>query len=146
MLAVEPEIHDPQAPEPAQAVDRGTVEFRDVEFGYPGASEPVLRGLSFTARPGEMTAMIGSTGSGKSTLVNLIPRLYDVTGGAVLVDGVDVRDRVRTELWASMGLVPQKAFLFSGTIADNLRFGAPDATDGADVARTGDRPGRGLRP
>jgi ATP-binding cassette subfamily B protein len=129
VLDVEPDIHDPQAPEPALAVDRGTVEFRDVDFGYPGASEPVLRGLSFTARPGEVTAVIGSTGSGKSTLINLIPRLYDVTGGAVLVDGVDVRDRTRTELWASMGLVPQKAFLFSGTIADNLRFGAPDATD-----------------
>jgi ATP-binding cassette subfamily B protein len=129
VLAVAPDIHDPDVPEPAMAVLRGTVEFRDVDFGYPGASEPVLRGISFLARPGQTTAIIGSTGSGKSTLVNLVPRLYDVTGGAVLVDGVDVRERARAELWASMGLVPQKAFLFSGTIADNLRFGAPDATD-----------------
>jgi ATP-binding cassette subfamily B multidrug efflux pump len=129
VLEVEPAIHDPQAPEPALAIARGTVEFRDVAFGYPGASEPVLRDLSFTARPGQVTAIIGSTGSGKSSLVNLIPRLYDVTGGAVLVDGVDVRDRARSDLWASLGLVPQKAFLFSGTIADNLRFGAPDATE-----------------
>ena len=129
VLAVEPDIGDPGAPEAGQPALRGTVEFRDVEFGYPGAAEPVLRGLSFVARPGQTTAIIGSTGSGKSTLVNLVPRLYDVTGGAVLVDGVDVRDRARSELWSGMGLVPQKAFLFSGTIADNLRFGAPDATE-----------------
>jgi ATP-binding cassette subfamily B protein len=129
VLAVAPDIHDPDVPEPAMAVLRGTVEFRDVDFGYPGASEPVLRGISFVARPGQTTAIIGSTGSGKSTLVNLVPRLYDVTGGAVLVDGVDVRERARAELWSSMGLIPQRAFLFSGTIADNLRFGAPDATD-----------------
>jgi ATP-binding cassette, subfamily B, multidrug efflux pump len=129
VLAVEPDIHDPQVPEPGQAAMRGTVEFRDVEFGYPGAAEPVLRGISFTARPGQTTAIIGSTGSGKSTLINLVPRLYDVTGGAVLVDGVDVREWERGALWASMGLIPQKAFLFSGTIADNLRFGAPDATE-----------------
>ena len=129
VLAVEPDIHDPAAPESAVGALRGTVEFRDVEFGYPGADEPVLRGISFTARPGEVTAIIGSTGSGKSTLVNLVPRLYDATGGAVLVDGVDVREWERAALWAGIGLVPQKAFLFSGTIADNLRFGAPDATD-----------------
>jgi ATP-binding cassette subfamily B protein len=129
VLAVAPDIHDPDVPEPAMAVLRGTVEFRDVDFGYPGASEPVLRGVSFVARPGQTTAIIGSTGSGKSTLVNLVPRLYDVTGGAVLVDGVDVRERARAELWSAMGLVPQKAFLFSGTVADNLRFGAPGATD-----------------
>jgi ATP-binding cassette subfamily B protein len=129
VLAAEPGIHDPDVPEPAMAVARGTVEFRDVEFRYPGAADPVLRGISFTARPGQTTAIIGSTGSGKSTLINLVPRLYDVTGGAVLVDGVDVRERARTELWASLGLVPQRAFLFAGTIADNLRLGAPDATD-----------------
>jgi ATP-binding cassette subfamily B protein len=129
VLAVEPVIHDPAVAEPALALARGTVEFRDVEFGYPGAADPVLRGISFVARPGQVTAIIGSTGSGKSTLINLIPRLYDVTGGAVLVDGVDVRERARGDLWASLGLVPQKAFLFSGTIADNLRFGAPTATD-----------------
>jgi ATP-binding cassette subfamily B protein len=129
VLAVEPAIHDPAVPEPAMAAMRGTVEFRDVEFRYPGAADPVLTRISFTARPGQTTAIIGSTGSGKSTLVNLVPRLYDVTGGAVLVDGVDVRDRARADLWASIGLVPQRAFLFTGTIADNLRFGAPDATD-----------------
>ena len=129
VLATQPVIHDPEVPEPAQAVMRGTVEFRDVEFRYHGAAEPVLRGISFTALPGQTTAIIGSTGSGKSTLINLVPRLYDVTGGAVLVDGVDVRERARSDLWASMGLVPQKAFLFAGTIADNLRFGAPEATE-----------------
>ncbi|HEX6888678.1 MAG TPA: ABC transporter ATP-binding protein [Candidatus Nanopelagicales bacterium] len=129
VLAVEPAIHDPAVAEPAQAARRGTVEFRDVEFRYPGAADPVLAGISFVARPGQTTAIIGSTGSGKSTLINLVPRLYDVTGGAVLVDGVDVRDRARDALWASIGLVPQKAFLFSGTIADNLRFGASDASD-----------------
>jgi len=129
VLATQPVIHDPEVPEPAQAVMRGTVEFRDVEFRYHGAAEPVLRGISFTALPGQTTAIIGSTGSGKSTLINLVPRLYDVTGGAVLVDGVDVRERARSDLWESMGLVPQKAFLFAGTIADNLRFGAPEATE-----------------
>lgn len=129
VLAVEPVILDPDVPEPAQPMMRGTVEFRDVGFGYPGAAEPVLRGVSFSALPGQMTAIIGSTGSGKSTLVNLIPRLYDVTGGAVLVDGVDAREWDRSDLWATMGLIPQKAFLFSGTIADNLRFGAPEATE-----------------
>ena len=128
VLAVQTALHDPSAPQPGEPRLRGTVEFRDVEFGYPGAAEPVLRGVSFTALPGRTTAIIGSTGSGKSTLINLIPRLYDVTGGSILVDGVDVREWSRSELWAGMGLVPQKAFLFSGTIADNLRFGAPDAT------------------
>jgi ATP-binding cassette subfamily B protein len=129
VLAVQPAIHDPAVAEPARADLRGTVEFRDVTFGYPGAAEPVLSGISFTARPGQTTAIVGSTGSGKTTLVNLVPRLYDVTGGAVLVDGVDVRDRARDALWAGIGLVPQRAFLFSGTVADNLRMGAPDATD-----------------
>ena len=105
------------------------LEFRDVEFRYPGAEEPVLRDISFEARPGETTAIVGSTGSGKSTLVNLIPRFYDATGGQVLIDGVDVREMDREDLWKRIGFIPQKAFLFSGTVASNLRFGDEEATD-----------------
>jgi ATP-binding cassette subfamily B protein len=107
----------------------GELELRDVELRYPGAATPVLRGISFRAEPGRTTAVIGSTGAGKSTLLNLVPRLLDVTGGAVLVDGVDVRELAPEELWARIGLVPQKAFLFTGTIASNLRYGRPEATD-----------------
>ncbi len=107
----------------------GELELRGVEFTYPGAEEPVLRDLSFTARPGGTTAIIGSTGSGKTTLVNLVPRLFDVTGGEVYVDGVDVRRLPPELLWSRIGLVPQKAFLFSGTVASNLRTGKPDATE-----------------
>ena len=129
VLAVRPAIADPAAATPGQPAERGSVEFRDVTFGYPGAAEPVLRGISFVARPGQTTAIVGSTGSGKSTLVNLVPRLYDVSGGEVLVAGVDVRERARADLWSELGLVPQKAFLFAGTIADNLRLGAPQATE-----------------
>ncbi|MFS8496076.1 MAG: ABC transporter ATP-binding protein [Actinomycetes bacterium] len=108
---------------------RGEVRFEDVTFAYPGAEEPVLAHLELIARPGETTAIIGSTGSGKSTLVNLIPRLYDVTGGTVLIDGVDVRDMDPEGLWRRIGIVPQRPYLFSGTIASNLRFGKPDATE-----------------
>jgi ATP-binding cassette subfamily B protein len=107
----------------------GELEFRDVELSYPGAAAPVLRGVSFRAEPGRTTAIIGSTGAGKSTLLSLVPRLLDVTGGAVLVDGVDVRELAPDELWDRIGLVPQKSFLFSGTVASNLRYGRPDATD-----------------
>jgi ATP-binding cassette subfamily B protein len=107
----------------------GELELRDVELRYPGAAAPVLRGISFRAGPGKTTAIIGSTGAGKSTLLTLIPRLLDVTGGAVLVDGVDVRELAPDELWNRIGLVPQKAFLFSGTVASNLRYGRTDATD-----------------
>ena len=107
----------------------GRLEFRDVEFTYPGAEEPVLSDISFTLEPGRTTAIIGSTGSGKSTLVNLIPRLFDATGGTVLVDGTDVRDLDPDTLWAEIGLVPQKPYLFTGTVASNLRYGKPDATD-----------------
>jgi len=107
----------------------GTVEFRDVEFRYPGAEAPVLSGISFVARPGTTTAIIGSTGAGKTTLVNLIPRLFDASGGQVLLDGVDVRDIDPDLLWGRVGLVPQRAYLFSGTVASNLRFGRPDASD-----------------
>lgn len=128
VLDTQPAIHDPQTPR-APGDPRGVVEFRDVEFRYPGAQEAVLKDVSLTIRPGEVTAVVGSTGSGKSTLVNLVPRLFDVTGGAVLLDGVDLRDLSAEQLWASLGLVPQRAFLFTGTIASNLRFGRQDATD-----------------
>jgi ATP-binding cassette, subfamily B, multidrug efflux pump len=107
----------------------GVVAFRDTEFTYPGAESPVLRKISFSAEPGQTTAIIGSTGAGKSTLISLIPRLFDVTGGSVTVDGVEVRDCDPEALWSRIGLVPQKAFLFSGTVASNLRYGKPDATD-----------------
>ena len=108
---------------------RGQLELRGVQFTYPGADEPVLREVSFTAHPGQTTAVIGSTGAGKSTLVNLVPRLFDVTGGEVYIDGVDVRDLEPELLWSRIGLVPQKAFLFSGTVRSNLLYGKPDATD-----------------
>ncbi len=107
----------------------GTVDFIDVGFTYPGASSPVLRDVSFTVRPGRTTAIIGSTGSGKSTLVDLVPRLMDATEGTVEVNGVDVRRLDPDLLWGSIGYVPQKPYLFSGTVASNLRFGRPDATD-----------------
>ena len=107
----------------------GRVELRDAVFAYPGAEHPVLDGVSLIAEQGRMTAIIGSTGAGKTTLISLLPRLFDVTGGAVLVDGVDVRQLDADLLWSRIGLVPQRPFLFSGTVASNLRFGAPDATD-----------------
>ncbi|QDO89903.1 ABC transporter ATP-binding protein [Ornithinimicrobium ciconiae] len=105
------------------------IEFRDVEFAYPGAEVPVLQGVSFTARPGQTTAIIGSTGAGKTTLVNLIPRLYDVSSGAVLMGGVDVRDAELSDVWRRVGLVPQKPYLFTGSVADNLRYGDPEASE-----------------
>lgn len=105
------------------------VELRDVEFCYPGADVPVLQGVSMTAEPGRTTAIIGSTGAGKSTLVSLIPRLYDVTGGSVRLGGVDVRDASLEDVWSRIGLVPQKPYLFTGTVASNLRYGDSAATD-----------------
>lgn len=108
---------------------QGVLQLRDVEFTYPGAESPVLSEISFELAPGQTTAIIGATGSGKSTLVNLIPRLFDATGGQVLVDGVDIRRIDPDTLWARIGLVPQKPYLFSGTVASNLRYGKPDATD-----------------
>jgi ATP-binding cassette subfamily B multidrug efflux pump len=110
-------------------VTHGHLELRDVEFHYPGAEQPVLRGIDLVARPGEITAVIGSTGAGKTTLLNLIPRLMDATGGTVLVDGVDVRQLDHTTLSDAVGFVPQKPYLFSGTVATNLRYGKPEATD-----------------
>lgn len=107
----------------------GEVVFDDVAFAYPGAEAPVVSGISFAAAPGETVAIVGSTGSGKTTLVSLIPRLFDVTGGAVRVGGVDVREADLDELWRGIGLVPQRPFLFSGTVASNLRFGREEATD-----------------
>ncbi|MFW5472634.1 ABC transporter ATP-binding protein [Knoellia sp. CPCC 206450] len=106
-----------------------TVELRDVEFAYPGADVPVLQRVSLLAEPGRTTAIIGSTGSGKSTLLSLIPRLYDVTDGAVLLGGVDVRDATLEDVWSRIGLVPQKPYLFTGSVASNLRYGDADATD-----------------
>lgn len=108
---------------------RGELELRGVQFSYPGADAPVLRDVSFTAHPGQTTAVIGSTGAGKTTLVDLVPRLFDVTGGAVYVDGVDVRDLEPELLWSRIGLVPQKAYLFTGTVRSNLLYGKPDASD-----------------
>ena len=107
----------------------GVVDFRATEFSYPGADHPVVRDVSFTARAGQVTAIIGSTGAGKTTLISLIPRLFDATGGSVTVDGVEVREMDADLLWGRIGLIPQKAFLFSGTVASNLRYGNPEATD-----------------
>jgi len=107
----------------------GTLAFERVGFRYPGAEHPVLSDVTFTAQPGHTTAIIGSTGTGKTTLVNLIPRLFDATDGRVVVNGVDVRDIDPDSLWDKIGLVPQKAYLFSGTVASNLRYGKPDATE-----------------
>lgn len=107
----------------------GAVAFDGVEFTYPGADSPVLTGISFAAEPGETVAIVGSTGAGKTTLVSLIPRLFDATGGAVFVGGADVRDADVESLWATIGLVPQRPFLFTGTVASNLRYGREDATD-----------------
>ena len=127
VLDTEPTVAPPTDPVTPQELT-GVVEFRDVTFTYPGAADPVLANVSFTLTPGRTTAIIGSTGSGKSTLVNLIPRLYDVSGGEVLVDGVDVRHLDPDALWSRIGLVPQKPYLFSGTVASNLLYGRPDAT------------------
>ena len=134
VLETEPSVVDPAAPvafaaRPAGGGPSGRVTFEDVEFRYPGAEAPVLHDLTFSAEPGQITAIIGSTGSGKSTLLNLVPRLFDATGGSVRIDDVDVRDVLQSELGSVMGLVPQKAFLFTGTIADNLRYGKSDASE-----------------
>ncbi|GAA0798038.1 ABC transporter ATP-binding protein [Spirilliplanes yamanashiensis] len=121
-------VVSPAAPV-ADLPGRGTVELRHVEFAYPGAEAPVLRDVSFTAVAGRTTAVIGSTGAGKTTLLGLIPRLFDATGGSVLVNGVDVREVDLDALWDRIGIVPQRPYLFSGTVASNLRYGNPDATD-----------------
>ena len=128
VLDAVPSIADPVDPV-TEVHGPASLELRNVEFRYPGADFPVLCDISFTARAGQTTAIIGSTGSGKSTLVNLVPRLFDVTGGSVLVNGVDVRELDPQLLWSRIGLVPQKPYLFSGTVAHNLRQADPDATD-----------------
>ena len=128
VLDTESSVVPPSAPV-TELREKATLRFSGVEFSYPGANEPVLRGISFAARSGQTTAIIGSTGAGKSTLLGLIPRLFDVTGGEVSVDGVDVRRLDPELLWSKIGLVPQQGYLFSGTIASNLRYGRPDATE-----------------
>jgi ATP-binding cassette subfamily B protein len=125
-----PEIVDLAQPvQPQRVASPGHVEFQNVTFQYPGAEEAALTGVSFTAHPGELTAIIGGTGCGKSTLAGLIPRFYDVNQGRVLVDGVDVRDMTQADLRARIGFVPQKAVLFTGTVAANIRYGREDASD-----------------
>ncbi len=128
VLDMEPTIVDPENTRSSHK-QRGYVEFEDVTFFYPGAENPAISHISFQAWPGEVTAIIGGTGSGKSTLINLIPRFYDVTSGSVLVDGVDVREMSQEELRTKMGFVPQTPIIFSGTIADNIRYGKADAAD-----------------
>ncbi len=129
VLSMEVKISDPKNPESFDENKKGLVEFKNVTFKYPGANEAVLENISFTAKPGETTAFIGSTGSGKSTLINLIPRFYEVTDGKIEVDGVDIRNVNQHDLRDKIGLVPQKGLLFSGTIRSNLTYGAPDASD-----------------
>ncbi|MGP5593028.1 ABC transporter ATP-binding protein [Corynebacterium flavescens] len=128
VLQHEPSIQEPSAPVTPPS-NRGEVEFHDVTFTYTGADEPVLHSLSFQASPGKTTAIIGSTGSGKTTLLSLIPRLYVPTEGQVLLDGADISQMDRADIAQRVSLVPQKPYLFSGTVASNLRLGAPDATD-----------------
>ncbi|MCE5221951.1 MAG: ABC transporter ATP-binding protein/permease [Clostridium sp.] len=142
VLEMEPEILDPQKTMLADK-ESGYVEFKDVSFSYPGADQPAINNITFSARPGEITAIIGGTGSGKSTLVNLIPRFYDATSGSVLVDGVDVRELSQESLRAKIGFVPQKTVLFSGSIAENIKYGKDNATieeiqHAADVAQATD--------
>jgi ATP-binding cassette subfamily B protein len=143
VLDIEPEIADLAAGRPRPVAAGGHLEFRNVTFQYPGAEEPALTGVSFTAHPGEVTAIVGGTGSGKSTLAGLIPRFYDAVGGQVLLDGVDLREVAQSDLRARIGFVPQTAVLFSGTVAANIRYGREDASDdevrhAADVAQAVD--------
>jgi len=128
VLDTEPSIRPPAQPRAPEVV-RGHLELRGVEFRYPGAEEPVLCDVALVAEPGQTTAIVGSTGAGKTSLINLVPRLFDVTGGQVLVDGVDVRHLDPAVLAAMVGLVPQRPYLFTGTVASNLRYGRPDADD-----------------
>ena len=128
VLQTEPSVVAPADAQPVRLTG-GRVDLRAASFAFPGAEQDVLHDIDLVARPGETTAIIGSTGSGKTTLLGLIPRLFDATGGSVQIDGHDVRSLHPENVWASVGLVPQKPFLFSGTVASNLRYGRPDATD-----------------
>lgn len=128
VLDMKPEIVDSKNTKNTGA-ERGYIEFKDVTFSYPGAEQPALNNISFSAKPGEITAIIGGTGSGKSTLINLIPRFYDIDSGSILVDGVDSRDLSQKELRSKIGFVPQKAVLFTGTISDNIKFGNREASN-----------------
>jgi ATP-binding cassette subfamily B protein len=128
VLDMEPEIIDPEKPDNIQK-QRGYIEFKDVTFSYPGAEQPAINNISFSARPGEVTAIIGGTGSGKSTLISLIPRFYDIDSGNILIDGVDISKMTQEALRAKIGFVPQKAVLFSGTITENIKYGKEDATE-----------------
>jgi ATP-binding cassette subfamily B multidrug efflux pump len=129
VLETETSIKDPQTPKRFLEPFKGTVEFRNVSFRYPGAEEDVLHNINFTAQPGKTTALIGTTGSGKSTIASLIPRFYDATGGAIYVDGTDVREVTQHDLRERIGFVPQKGLLFSGTIESNLLYGNEYASD-----------------
>jgi ATP-binding cassette, subfamily B, multidrug efflux pump len=128
VLEMMPEINDPLDGRDNNG-EKGYIEFKDVSFSYPGAEQPAISNISFNAKPGETTAIIGGTGSGKSTLINLIPRFYDVESGSILVDGIDVREITQKSLREKIGFVPQKAVLFTGTISDNIRYGKEDATE-----------------
>ena len=128
VMLTEPTVRTPDRPV-APAPDAVEVEFRGVGFHYPGAEHPVLTDISFVTRPGQTTAIVGSTGAGKTTLLQLVPRLFDATAGSVLIGGVDVRDLDLDYLWSVVGLVPQRPFLFSGTVATNLAYGRTDATE-----------------
>jgi ATP-binding cassette subfamily B multidrug efflux pump len=140
VFTIYPEIRDPETPRRTDQ-ERGHLEFRQVTFRYPGAEQPAICDISFDARPGEVTAIIGGTGCGKSTLVNLIPRFYDSQSGSILVDGVDIRELSQEDLRARLGFVPQKAVLFNDTIAGNILYGKEDAPDeevahAAEIAQT----------
>lgn len=127
VLEVDPAIVDPKESKNTEKNVRGLVEFKNVTFAYPGSDAPVIYNISFTAKPGETTAIIGSTGSGKSTVINLIPRFFDVTSGQVLVDGVDIREMKQSDLHKKIGYIPQKGVLFSGTVESNIKYGVPNA-------------------
>lgn len=142
VLAIEPDIVDPKKPKKTSK-ERGLVEFKNVTFSYHGAEKPALENITFTARPGKITAIIGGTGSGKSTLVNLIPRFYDVNNGQIFVDGVETREMSQKDLRAKIGFAPSKAIIFAGTIKDNIIFGNDKATDkeikhAAEIAQAGE--------